>query len=231
MNFASDKADLLQMVDFFESLFKVLVEQVPDRRAQFRRVLDSDVLPRLHKLRGSLQNIANESDDNWKQLHEHGLDGESLRLKYDELEDSAHKGLLKKTFGLSNVVIESLTDIFGFLKAVKEFKGLLEQKLVSEPEPFPYLTTLFGPGPIPGPPSGAQPPNTPAPPVPGLTATAGDVEQRQDPERSEETKTLPDKTNASPPANKGQPPRPVAPNVQERVDAAKVIRGPKAPKG
>lgn len=206
MNFASDKEDLLQIVDFFESLFKVLVERVPDRRAQFRRVLNSDVLPRLQQLRGSLQNIGKESDDNWKQLHEHALDGESLRLKYDELEDAAHKGLLKKTLGLSNVVIESFADIFGFLKAVKEFKGLLEQKFESEPEPFPYITTIFGSGPIPSPPSGDQPPNTSAPPVTGLNATAGDAEQRQDPERSEQTKTLADKTKASPHANKGQPP-------------------------
>jgi hypothetical protein len=160
MDFASDKRDLLQIVDFFESLFKVLVEQVLDRRAQFRRVLNSDILPRLQRLRSSLQSIKTDNDENWKKLHEHGLDGESLRLKYDELEDAAHKGLLGKTLRLSNVVLGSLADVFDFLKAVREFKDVLEQKLSGEPEPFPYITTLFGPGPIPGPQSDNQPPAT-----------------------------------------------------------------------
>jgi hypothetical protein len=159
MDFASDKDDLLEIVDFFENLFKVLVEQVPDRRAQFRRVLDSDILPRLEKLRTELNNINTDNHSNWKKLHDHGLNGEPLRLKYDDMEDAAHKGLLKKTFGLSNVVLDSLGELFGFLKAVKEFTGVLEQKFAGEPEPFPYITTLFGPGPIPGPRNGDQAPD------------------------------------------------------------------------
>jgi hypothetical protein len=80
VDFASDKEDLLQIVDFFESLLKILVERVPDRRAQFRRVFYSDIQPRLQRLRSSLQSIKTDNDENWKKLHEHGLDGESLRF-------------------------------------------------------------------------------------------------------------------------------------------------------
>jgi hypothetical protein len=44
----------------------------------------------------------------------------------------------------------------GFLKAVKEFKEVLEQKFLGEPEPVQKITTLFGPGPIPSPPRNDQ---------------------------------------------------------------------------
>jgi hypothetical protein len=163
MDFASDKEDLLHIVSFFENLFKVLVERVPDRRAQFRRVLNSDILPRLQRLRSDLQSIKTIKDQKWQQLREHGLEGEPLRLKFDEMEDAAHKGLLGKTFRLSKVVLGSLAEVFGFLKAVKEYKEVLEQKLLGEPEPVQEITTLFGPGPIPGPPepsSGKQAPGS-----------------------------------------------------------------------
>jgi hypothetical protein len=152
MDFESDKQDLLQIVSFFESLFKVLVERVPDRRAQFRRVLHADIVPRLEKLRKNLKSIKGVNDQNWKQLHEHGLDGEPLRLKFDEMEDAVHKGLLGKTFRLTNVVLGSFAEVFVFLRPVKEYKEVLEQKLVGELEPVQEITTLFGPGPIPGPP-------------------------------------------------------------------------------
>jgi hypothetical protein len=151
MDFTSDQQDLLRIVSFFEDLFKTLVERVPDRRAQFRRVLNSDILPRLQRLRSELQTIQTADEDKWKNLHEHGLDGEALRLKFDELEDAAHKGWLGRTFRLSNVVLGSFSEVFVFLKPVKEYKEVLEQKLVDEPEPVQALTTLFGPGPIPGP--------------------------------------------------------------------------------
>jgi hypothetical protein len=151
MDFASDQEDLLQIVSFFESLFKVLVERVPDRRAQFRRVLNSDILPRLQRLRSDLQSIKAVNDQKWQQLREHGLNGEPLRLKFDEMEDAAHKGLLGRTFRLSNVVLGSFAEVFGFLKPVKEYKEVLEQKLLAESEPVQEITTLFGPGPIPGP--------------------------------------------------------------------------------
>ena len=151
MDFASDKEDLLHIVSFFESLFKVLVERVPDRRAQFRRVLNADILPRFQRLRSDLQSIKTAKDQKWQELREHGLDGEPLRLKFDEMEDAAHKGLLGKTFRLSNVVLGSFAEVFGFLKPVKEYKDVLEQKLSGEPEPAPYITTIFPSGPIPGP--------------------------------------------------------------------------------
>ena len=121
--------------------------------AQFRRVWRFDIEPRLVRFILELENFIRPEDGaktTRQRLQEEGFTNESLRLTHDLIEKDSSKGLLGRVFKLVNIALGSLGEIFGYLKAVKEFKEKVEHRVqvLSEPARSKF-TTLFGGGPIP----------------------------------------------------------------------------------
>jgi hypothetical protein len=164
MDFASDKADLLEIVDFIPRLVYTLVEEVsPEMRPQYRRAWLGHLPPeinviveppppgepirsRLLRLWQKIAKIPYQADELWNWLTDHGLTGEPLRMKHDSIEAASSGGWARKCLKMVISIVGSLSEsvILEFLKPVKEFLEFLEQAIDHIAEPSPNLMTLFG---------------------------------------------------------------------------------------
>jgi hypothetical protein len=157
MDRATQQSDILRVLDFTEKLLEFLITMVPPARSQeYRNVWESEVRPKLRGVRSEIQQIP-VSASQWNRIDDIGWSPESARLKADSLAEQAGKGALATTIRLTNSALGSLKIVFLGLEPPKEFKDYLETWAENRAEPEPFITTLFGPGAIPGPSSGIPP--------------------------------------------------------------------------
>jgi hypothetical protein len=157
MDRVTQQGDILRVLDFTEKLLEFLLTLVPPTRSQeYTSVWESEVRPKLRGVRSEIQQIP-VSSPQWNRIDDIGWSPESARLKADSLAEQAGKGALATTIRLTNSALGSLKIVFLGLEPPKEFKDYLETWAENQAEPEPFITTLFGPGPIPGPSSGVPP--------------------------------------------------------------------------
>lgn len=151
MDRLTQQQDIVRVLDFTEKLLEFLLTLVPPHRsAEYRNVWQSDVKPKLQSVRSELMQLTTNSHQ-FLRLDDVGWNPDSARLKAEAIREQSEKGALATTIRLTNSALSSLKIVFLGLEPPKEFKDYLETWAENRAEPEPYITTLFGPGPIPSP--------------------------------------------------------------------------------
>lgn len=163
MDRATQQWDILSFLDFTEKLIEFLLTLVPPHRVlEYKAVWQSEVRPRLRDVSSEVRSLTLDSP-RWNEVDNVGWTPDSARLKTGTLEEQARKGALATTIRLTNSALGSLKIVFLGLEPPKEFKDYLETWAENRPGPEPQIMTLFGGGPIPGPPPMQPPPPTAKP--------------------------------------------------------------------
>jgi hypothetical protein len=158
MDRITQQQDIIRFLGFTEKLLEFLLKLVPPHwQPNYNSVWANKVKPKLAAVQDEVRNLAVTSEK-WNELDDVGWDPESARLKTEVLKEKTEKGALATVIRLTNSALGSLKIVFLGLEPPKEFKDFLETWAEGRNEPESQITTLFGPGPIPGPPS---PPSTP----------------------------------------------------------------------
>lgn len=121
-----DKRILITIVDDITVQLKVIVFKRRDLfRIEFRRHFPgpwSDVEERLGRAKAALE----RDDFDWEYVEEAGLVRDSLQFKRNMLSEAIKHGVVARLLKIINSLLGSLTTIFPFLDAVKEYKEHVE---------------------------------------------------------------------------------------------------------
>ena len=117
-----DKRVLIGMVrDIRDQLRTIVFERSHLFRAEFRPFFPGpwkDVEERLHRAEGLLE----KEDFNWEYIEGAGLVRDSLQFKRNMLSEAIKQGVVARLLKIVNSILGSLTSVFPFLEAVKEYK-------------------------------------------------------------------------------------------------------------
>lgn len=121
-----DKRILITIVDDITIQLKIIVfERQGLFRTEFRRYFPgpwSDVEKRLGRAKAALE----RDDFNWEYVEGAGLVRDSLQFKRNMLSEAIKQGVVARLLKIINSLLGSLTTIFPFLDAVKEYKEHVE---------------------------------------------------------------------------------------------------------
>lgn len=157
----SQKQDILDVLKFTKDLLELLVNEVPAAHArQYRRVWETDVRTKLENVIKTVSALTDNSTETWGMLDDAGWGPEGARLKSDVIAHEAKEGRLGRVLKFLNSALGSLAKVFHPLEGAKELKDLAEPFADKLKEPWQPLTTIFGGGPIPGPPATPPPATT-----------------------------------------------------------------------
>jgi len=131
MAFQDDRLTLVQILLFVGRVMNELVPQIPpsDDGAQFGLAWSLEVEPALRELIAKMEGINDENDTRWREIQEHGLSGEQLKLKRMRLAAASKKGWRKKILDILNTILGSIPGA----GQVKEFKEFTEEALPEDP--------------------------------------------------------------------------------------------------
>ncbi|MGA7630364.1 MAG: hypothetical protein WCB11_06335 [Terriglobales bacterium] len=117
-----DKGILISIVDDIGPQLKLIVfEKKHIFRSEYQKYFPGpwrDVEERLSRARTALE----KDDFNWDYVEGAGLVRDSLRFKRDMLTQAIKQGVVSRLLKIVNSVLGSLSHVFPFLEAVKEYK-------------------------------------------------------------------------------------------------------------
>jgi hypothetical protein len=121
-----DKKILIGIVKDIGDQLKIIVFQRRDLfRSEFRRYFPGpwdEIEQRLARATVAL----NRDDFNWEYVEGAGLVRDSLQFKRNILTEAIKQGVVARLLKIINSILGSLTGVFPFLEAVKEYKEQVE---------------------------------------------------------------------------------------------------------
>jgi hypothetical protein len=121
-----DRRILISIVDDIGRQLEIIVFQEKSIfRAEYKQHFPGpwrDVHERLSRARTALE----KDDFNWEYVEGAGLVRDSLQFKRDMLNQAIKQGVVSRTLKIINSILGSLSKVFPFLEAVKEYKEHVE---------------------------------------------------------------------------------------------------------